>query len=112
MTNSFLILSITIKVEISLILQGVSINTHSALTKKKSIYFSNSFPSPPPHTPPFLSLFKKKHIEGDRNKSEKKILYTSLILSHHHSHIHTSFFISISKQKKHIGGGRKNKRKK
>jgi len=28
---------------------------------------------------------------------EKKILYTSLILSHHHSHIHTSFFISLKK---------------
>jgi len=27
------------------------------------------------------------------------MLYTSLILSHHHSHIHTYFFISLSKKK-------------
>jgi len=64
MTNSFLILLITIKVEIALILQGVSINTHSVMTKKR----------------------------------EKKILYTSLILPDHHSHIHTPFFISLLKK--------------
>jgi len=58
-------------------LQGVSINTHSVISKQKWI--------------------------------EKKNLYTSLILSHHHSHIHTSFFISLSKQKKHIEGGRRSK---
>jgi len=39
---------------------------------------------------------------------EEKILYTSLILSPHHSHIHPSSFISL--KKKHIGGGRKNKK--
>ena len=58
-------------------MQGVSINTHSVISKQKWI--------------------------------EKKNLYTSLILSHHHSHIHTSFFISLSKQKKHIEGGRRSK---
>jgi len=29
---------------------------------------------------------------------KKKNLYTSLILSHHHFHIHTSFFISLSRK--------------
>jgi len=73
MINSFLILFLTIKVEIALILKCVSINTHSVMTEKR-----------------------------------KKILYTSLILSHHHSHIHTSSFISLNK--KHIEGGRKSKK--
>jgi len=75
MTNSFLILFITIKAKIALILQGVSINTHSVMT-------------------------------------EKKVPYTSLILSDHHSHIHTSFFISLPKQKKHIEGDNNRKKKK
>jgi len=35
----------------------------------------------------------------------EKILSISLILSHHHSHIHTSFLISL--KQKHIEGGRK-----
>jgi len=60
MTNSILILFVTIKAEIAFILQGVSINTHSVMT-------------------------------------EEEILYTSLILSHHHSHIHTPFLISLKK---------------
>jgi len=34
MTNSFLIFFITIKTEIALILQGVSINMHSIIQKK------------------------------------------------------------------------------
>jgi len=72
MINSFLILFITIKVEIALILQGVSINTHFVMITKK-----------------------------------QKILYTSLILSHHHSHIHTSFLSLFQTKKKHIEGGRK-----
>jgi len=38
--------------------------------------------------------------------NKQKILYTSLILSHHHSHIHTSF-LSLFQKKKHIEGGRK-----
>jgi len=29
--------------------------------------------------------------------TEEEILYTSLILSHHHSHIHTPFLISLKK---------------
>ena len=41
--------------------------------------------------------------------SEKNIFCTSLILSHHHSHIHPSF---LSLFKKHIEGGRKKKEKK
>jgi len=54
-------LFITIKAEVALILQGVSINTHSMMTEKKNIF------------------------------------YISLILSHHHSHIHSSFILSLSK---------------
>jgi len=34
----------------------------------------------------------------------EKNFYTSLILSHHYSHIHTTFFIFL---KKNIEGGRK-----
>jgi len=63
MINSILILFITIKAEIALILQGVSINTHSVKITKK-----------------------------------QKILYTSLILSHHHSHIQTSFLSLFQKK--------------
>jgi len=38
-------------------------------------------------------------MKKDRKKKEpKKKIYTSLILSHHQYHIHTSFFISLSKQ--------------
>jgi len=37
---------------------------------------------------------------------KKRILYTSLILSHHHSHIHISPLISLKKIK-HIKGGKK-----
>ena len=64
MTNFFLILFITIKAEIALILQSVSINTHYVMTRKKkkdSLHFSNSFPSPLPHIHLFfISLSKKK----------------------------------------------------
>ena len=67
MINSFLILFITIKVEIALILQGMSINTHSVMITKK-----------------------------------QKILYTSLILFHHHSHIHTSFLSLFQTKQKNI----------
>jgi len=65
MTNSFLILFITIKVEIALILQGVSINTHSVMTRKKkkdSPHFSNSLPSPLPHIHFLFYLSSKKKI--------------------------------------------------
>jgi len=48
------------------------------------------------------------HIERGRKK-RGKILYTSLILSHHHSHIHKSF---LSLLKKHIEGVRAKKKKK
>ena len=64
MTPSFLILFITIKTEIGLILQGVSINTHSIIRK---------------------------------GGPKKKILYTSLILSYHHSHTNLLFYLSLKK---------------
>jgi len=48
------------------------------------------------------------HMKMDQ---KKEILYTFLILSHHHSHIHNPFSISLSKKniKEHIEGGRKKK---
>jgi len=62
--------------------------------KKNSLHFSNSFPSPLPHTP-FLSLFQKKNIEGRRKKIEENILYTlyfSLITTHTNaSHFYLSW---------------------
>jgi len=100
MTNSFLILFITIKTELALILQGVSINTHSAGTEKKrfSLHFSNSFPSSLPHTHLFCHLsFKKNILKEVKNKREKKILYNvsfSLITTH----TDASHFISLDKQ--------------
>ena len=111
MTNSFLILFITIKAEIALILQGVSINTHSVMTERKnSLHFSNSFPSPLPHTHLFLiSLKKKKHIEGGRKK-KKNILYT-LSFSHYHPHRHLSSLSLLKKKHKNIIKGAKKKEK-
>ena len=53
------------KAEIALILQGVSINTHSVMT-------------------------------------EKRILYISLILSHHNSHTHLLFYLSFKKILKEV----------
>jgi len=72
MTNSFLILFITIKTEIALILQGVNINRQfvpgkgTRPKKGNSLYFYNSFSSPLPHTPFFYLSLKKKRIEGGR----------------------------------------------
>jgi len=90
MTNSFLILFITIKAEIVLILQSVSINTHSIKTEKKySLNLSNSFPSALSHTH-LLFVSLKKHIEGGR-KSNENIRYTSSFSSIT-THINTHFF--------------------
>ena len=67
MINSFLILFITVKAKITMVLQCVDINTPSVIWKgierKYSLYFSNSFPSPLPHThlPPFYLSFVKKN---------------------------------------------------
>ena len=115
MINSFLIFFITIKVvEIALILQGVSINTHSAGKRKKiySIYFSNSFSSPLPHTPPFLSLFQKKSILKEVEKKEKKT-FSTLSLSLITTHKDTSHLYLYWKNKhKNIRKGSKKKRMK
>jgi len=45
-------------------------------------------------------------------KKEKNFLYTSLILSNHHSHTHLIFLSLFQQKKKHIEGGRKKKAKK
>jgi len=85
MTNSFLILLITIKAEIALILQGVSINTHYVIKKrgigkkeeKISLHYSNSFPSPLPHTHLFF-ISLKKNILKEVEKNSLHSLFLSL----------------------------------
>jgi len=91
----------------------VSINTHSVTQKgepkKKSLHFSNSFPSPIPYSHLlFLSLLKK-HIEGGRKKKEN-ILYT-LYFSHYHPHRHLSSLSLLEKQTKILEKEAKEKRK-
>jgi len=104
--NSFLILLVTIKTGIALILKGVSINTHSVISKKKkiSLQYSDSFPSPLPRTHLFLiSLLKK--VE----KRKKNIFYT-LSFSRYHPQRQTPF-IFISLEKKILEKEAKNKKK-
>ena len=104
--DSFLILFGTIKAEIALTLQVVNINTHFVMTRKRnSLHYSNSFPSPLPHTHLFLISLKKKHIEGGRKK-KKNIFYT-LSFSRYHPHRHTPLiFISLEKNKNIRKGGK------
>ena len=107
MTNSFLILFITIKAEIALILQYMNINMHSVIRKKGTekkkfstlLYF---FPiTTPTYTP--------QHIEGGRKK-EKKILYT-LSFSLYHPHRHLSH-LSLLENQTHKYWKRKKKKEK
>ena len=111
MTNSFLILFITIKAEITLILQGVSINTHSVVTKKNILYtYLILFHHHSHIHTSFLISLQKKRIEGGRQKEEENILYT-LSSSHYHPHRHLSSLSLLEKQTQ-IRKGSKNKKEK
>ena len=111
MTNSFLILFITIKAKIALILQGVSINTHSVMTEKKVPYTSLILSDHHSHihTSFFISL--EKNILKEVEKKEENILYT-LSFSHYHRHRHLASLSLLEKQTQNITKGSKNKKEK
>jgi len=79
--------------------------------KKYSLYFSNSFPSPLPHTPPFSSLFQKKNIlkEVEKRRRKYSLHFSNSLIT---THIDTSHLYLYWKNKhKNIRKGSKKKNK-
>jgi len=110
MTKSFLILFVTIKAEIALILQCVSINTHSVMTEKKILYISLIIFYHHSYTHLLFYLFLKKNIEGGKKKEKKTFSTVSLSLIT--THIDTShLYLYWKNKKKSIRKGSKRKRK-
>ena len=109
MTKSFLILFVTIKAEIALILQCVSINTHSVMTEKKILYISLIIFYHHSYTHLLFYLFLKKNIEGGKKKEKKTFSTVSLSLIT--THIDTSHLYLYWKNKHNIRKGRKKNRK-
>ena len=102
----FLILFITIKAEIALILQCVSINTPLSWPKKDIFYTSLILSHHHSHTHLLFYLsFKKKYIKGGR-KRRKHSLH-SLFVSHYYPHKPISFLSLLKKKQKNIRKGDK-----
>jgi len=85
------------KAEIALILQGVSINTHSVMTEKRILYISLILSHHNSHTHLLFYLSFKKILKEVEKKREENILYT-LSFSHYHPHRHLSSLSLLEKQ--------------